>query len=222
MIYQAIIDFGKGAGPANRVWALWLILAVFGSALTLASFIKFISGIYLGRRKEELRDVREVNILMWLPMIVIALICIGFGVLATRFVVPTLIAPLVGEFQYDGVWNSGIVTALILVSLFIGFLIYLLGNMKNIRTTGMFAGGEDVEGVTDFSAVEYYKTIENIKILRFFYSRAEKGLFDIYENSKKLILGLNRFFSGCHSGELPLYAAWVFLGLIILALVIIL
>jgi len=222
MIYQGIIEFGKGTGPANRVWVVWLILTVFGSALTLASFIKFISGIYLGKRKDELRDVREVNILMWLPMIIIALICVGFGVFANRLVVPNLIMPLVGDFQYEGVWSSGTVTGLILVSLFIGFLIHLLGKIKNVRTTSMFAGGEDVEGVTDFSAVEFYKTIGDIKLLSFFYKRAEKGLFDIYDNSKKLILGLNKFFSTCHSGELPLYAAWVFLGLIILAVILIL
>jgi len=55
IIYQGIIDFGKSSGPANKVWIIWLVLAVFGSALTLASFIKFISGIFLGRRKEGLR-----------------------------------------------------------------------------------------------------------------------------------------------------------------------
>jgi formate hydrogenlyase subunit 3/multisubunit Na+/H+ antiporter MnhD subunit len=222
MIYQAIIDFGKGSGPANTVWVVWLILAIFGSALTLASFIKFISGIYLGRRKEGLENVREVNILMWLPMIIIAVVCIGFGIFATRFVVPALIKPLVGDFEYGGVWSSGIVTGLILVSLFIGFLIYLLGNIKNTRTTGIYAGGEDVEAVTDFSAVDFYKTISGFKLFSFFYKRAERGLFDLYDNSKRLVLGLNKFFSRCHSGELPLYAAWVFLGLIIIAVILIL
>ncbi len=54
MIYQAVIDFGHGALIANKLWILWLALAVLGSALTLASFIKFISGAFLGRLKEAL------------------------------------------------------------------------------------------------------------------------------------------------------------------------
>ena len=40
MIYQGIIDFGTGSGVANKLWVVWLGLAVLGSALTLASFIK--------------------------------------------------------------------------------------------------------------------------------------------------------------------------------------
>ena len=54
MIYQGIIDFGTGAGFANKLWMIWLGLAVLGSALTLASFIKFIGGIFLGRRNQNL------------------------------------------------------------------------------------------------------------------------------------------------------------------------
>jgi formate hydrogenlyase subunit 3/multisubunit Na+/H+ antiporter MnhD subunit len=221
IIYQGIIEFGKGAGPANKVWVVWLILAVFGSALTLASFIKFISGIYLGKRKPELKKVKEVSILMWLPQIIIALICVGFGITATRFVVPKLIAPLSGDFQYGGIWSSGTVTGLLIASLIIGFLIYVLGNIKNFRTTPIFAGGEDVEAVTDFSAVDYYKTISNIRILSFFYKKAERKIWDLYDNFRKLILGLNKVFSKCHSGALPLYAVWVFLGLIIIVVVLI-
>ncbi|HCI55579.1 MAG TPA: hypothetical protein DFI01_06605, partial [Bacteroidales bacterium] len=38
MIYQAIIDFGGGTGIPHKLWVLWLVLAVLGSAFTLASF----------------------------------------------------------------------------------------------------------------------------------------------------------------------------------------
>jgi hypothetical protein len=155
-------------------------------------------------------------------MIIIAIICIGFGVFATKYVVPKLIIPLVGEFEYGGVWSSGTVTGLIVASLFIGFLIYLVGNLKKFRTTGVYAGGEDIEGVADFSTVDYYKTISEFKIFAAFYRGAEKKLFDLYDNSKRIILGLNKFFSKCHSGELPLYVTWVFLGMIIIIAILIL
>ncbi len=222
IIYQGIIEFGKGTGPANKVWVVWLILAVFGSALTLASFIKFTSGIYLGKRKPELKGVKEVSILMWLPQIIIALICVGFGIAATRFVVPKLITPLSGDFQYEGIWSSGTVTGLIIVSLVIGFLIYLLGNIKKFRTAPIFAGGEDVEAVTDFSAIDYYKTISSLRIFSFFYRKAERKIWDLYDNFRKLVLGLNTVFSKSHTGALPLYAVWVFLGMIIIIVVLIL
>jgi NADH:ubiquinone oxidoreductase subunit 5 (subunit L)/multisubunit Na+/H+ antiporter MnhA subunit len=224
IIYQGIIEFGAGSGPANKVWVLWLILAIFGSALTLASFIKFISGAFLGKLKpvEGEEDLKEVSVLMWLPQCIIAVFCLAFGIFATRTVVPRLIVPMAGDFKYAGVWSSNIVTGLILLSLAIGFIIYLLGNIKKVRTTGIYAGGEDVEKTTDFSAVEFYKTIQGIKIFSFFYKNAEQKIFDLYDNSKRLVLGINKFFSRCHSGELPLYAVWVFLGMIIIAAVLIL
>ena len=105
MIYQGIIDFGSGNGIANKLWVVWLGLAVLGSALTLASFIKLIGGIFLGRRRSEFEGVREVSFLMWIPMIVLALCCIFFGVFATNFIVPKLFMPVSGAFQFRGFWN---------------------------------------------------------------------------------------------------------------------
>jgi formate hydrogenlyase subunit 3/multisubunit Na+/H+ antiporter MnhD subunit len=219
IIYQGIINFGKLSGPANRVWIIWLILAVFGSALTLASFIKFISGIYLGRTKKGLRAAREVSILMWLPEIILALICIGIGVFSTRFVVPNLIMPVTGEFQYEGVWGSGSITGLVIVSLVLGFIIYLLGNLKKIRHVEGFMGGETVQEEIDYSATDFYKTVSSFRLFSFFYKNAEEKRFDIYDNAKGLILNINAVFSKAHSGLLPLYALWVIFGLIVIVFV---
>jgi len=221
IIYQGIIEFGKGAGPANKVWIVWLIFTVFGSALTLASFIKFISGIYLGRLKNELKGVREVNILMWFPQIIIGFTCLGFGIFATKYVVPNLIMPLSGEFQYEGIWSSNIITALIIVTIILGFIIYLLGRVKRFRTTEGFMGGETVEEKIDFSSVEFYKTVGSFKPFAFFYRNAEKKNLDVYDNSKNVILNINKLLSMGHAGILPLYALWVILGLIIIVVILI-
>ncbi|MFW6138120.1 MAG: NADH-quinone oxidoreductase subunit L [Spirochaetota bacterium] len=219
MIYQGIIDFGKAAGPANKLWVVWLVLAVFGSALTLASFIKFISGIYLGRRRKEQESAKEVSVLMWLPQIIIALICVGFGVFAARAVVPSLISPMAGGIEYTGIWSSGTVTALIITSIAVGVVIYLVGNVAKSRTTEIFAGGERVEPEADFSAVDYYKTISDFGLFSGFYKRAEKKVFDIYDQSKNVVLDINHVFSKCHSGVLPVYLLWVILGLIVIVAV---
>jgi formate hydrogenlyase subunit 3/multisubunit Na+/H+ antiporter MnhD subunit len=222
IIYQGIIEFGKGVGPANKVWIVWLILAVFGSALTLASFIKLISGVYLGRQKQGLKAAHEVSILMWLPQIIIALICAAAGIVATRYVVPKFIVPLSGEFNYIGIWSSTSITVLVIVSIVLGFIIYLFGNFKKVRTAEGFIGGELLEEEKDFSSIEFYKTIQSFKPFSFFYRNAEKGKIDLYDNSKNLILGINKIFSKCHAGILPLYALWVILGLIIIAIVLLL
>ena len=219
MIYQGIIDFGQGgAGIASQLWIVWLALAVLGSALTLASFVKFISGIFLGRVKKEFENIREVNFLMWFPMILLALTCVGFGVFATNWVVPTLFEPYTGTIDFIGIWQSSSVSLLVLISIVLGVLIYLIGNVKNMRTADSFIGGELIREKTGYPVTEFYNTIRELKPLNRIYSIAEKRGFDIYNLSKQGFYGLNAIFSKMHSGVLTTYAIWIFAGLIILVL----
>ena len=46
MIYQGIIESARGGG---HLWVLWLVAAMFGSALTLASFMKVVHAVFLGQ-----------------------------------------------------------------------------------------------------------------------------------------------------------------------------
>jgi formate hydrogenlyase subunit 3/multisubunit Na+/H+ antiporter MnhD subunit len=221
MIYQGIIDFGNGTGLANKLWMVWLTLAVFGSALTLASFIKLITGLYLGRRRKEFEKVKEVSFLMWLPQIIIAIVCIGFGIFAAKLIIPNLIEPASGNFNYSGIWQSQSVSILILVSVVVGFLIYLYGNMKSHRVSDSFIGGEKLQEETNFSPLDFYQTIKNFKFLNFFYRKAEKKWFDIYDVFKRIILWFNKIFSDAHNGFLPRYVFWYIAGLLILLIILI-
>ena len=221
MIYQGIVDFGKGSGIANNLWFVWLGLAILGSALTLASFIKFITGVYLGRKREEYKSVKEVNPLMWIPPLFIALVCVFFGIFASKLIVPSLITTVSGDFDYIGLWSSGFVSILILVSVVIGYLIYLAGNIKNLRTKDSFLCGEKNHDEVNFGTGEFYKTISDFKILKWVYLKAEKKWFDVYDISKRLILFLNKTLSNAHTGFLPAYVLWYIAGLLIILIILI-
>jgi formate hydrogenlyase subunit 3/multisubunit Na+/H+ antiporter MnhD subunit len=221
LIYQGIIDFGKEAGVANQLWILWLGLAVLGSALTLASFIKFISGIFLGRKPDKMEGIREVSILMWLPTLILALTCTIFGILASQTIIPKMIDPLVGGFQYQGIWQSTTIAVLILVSIILGFVIYLAGNINKFRTEDSFIGGETFREEAGYSVTEFYKTIREYKLFSRIYDWAEQKWFDIYELSKKITLGFSHWLSLAHTGTLTLYAIWILAGLIIMFVVLI-
>lgn len=222
MIYQGIIDFGSGTGIANNLWIVWLALAVLGSALTLASFIKFIGGIFLGRKKDEFKNVKEVSIFMWLPLVILAAFCVGFGVFASSYVIPTLFYPITGTFSYIGIWQSESVSWLILISIVLGIIIYFIGNIKNYRTSDSFiGGGEQIAKKADFNAVEFYKTISEFKVFNYLYKKAEDKWFDIYDLSKRVVLWLSHLFSKTHNGILSNYAIWIFAGIIIMLLIMI-
>jgi len=221
MIYQGIIDFGQGTGISNQLWMVWLGLAVLGSALTLASFVKFTGGIFLGRQQKVSAKIKEVGPLMWVPMLILALLCIGFGIFASKVVVPHIFMPVSGAFEYTGFWDSSLVSIMVLVSIVLGLLIYFLGNIKNVRTSDSFVGGEKMQDETSFSTLEFYKSLQEFKWLDHLYQKAKDRYFDLYELSGKLISWLGGIFSRLHTGILHDYTLWVFAGLVILLLLLI-
>ena len=221
MIYQGIIEFGSGSGVANKLWVVWLGLAVLGSALTLASFIKLIGGIFLSRRKQEFEGIREVPVLMWIPQIILAIFCIFFGVFATNFVVPKLFMPVTGAFEFTGFWNSSFVSLLVLISIVLGVILYLSVNIKKFRTEDSFIGGEKMQDQTSYSTHEFYKTIGEFRLFSWIYKKAEERWFDIYYLTKQFVLWLSHQLSEAHTGVLPGYILWVVAGLIVMLLIMI-
>lgn len=221
MIYQGIIEFGTGPDFTNRLWILWLGLAVLGSALTLASFIKFAGGIFLGRVRSGAGKIKEVPALMWIPVVLLALACVLTGVFATGYVVPEFLMPSSGVFHLPGFWNSSLVSLLVLISLALGIIIYLATGIKKFRTDDSFIGGEKDQDETDYHAPEFYKTISEFRFFSWMYRKAGDRFFDIYDISKQFVLNISHMFSSAHTGVLPGYVIWACAGLIIMLLIMI-
>ncbi len=222
IIYQAIIEFGQGSGIANNLWIVWLVLAVIGSALTLASFIKFITGIFMGRRLDAFQNVKESNVLMQIPMITMALLCIIFGVFATNYVVPFLFEDIVGVTSYVGTWDSTIISSLIIVSVAVGIAIYAIGNMRNMRVEDSFIGGENIQENTGFEVSNFYNTVREFKPLDSIYDKAEHHKFDLFHVSRDGVLRFTDILKRVHSGILHTYTIWFVAGLIIMILILLL
>jgi len=220
MIYQAIIEFGTGSDLPQKLWIVWLGLTVLGSALTLASFMKFIGGIFLGKQSKGNSKTHEVSPLMYIPMLLLAAACISGGALATIYVIPEILAPVTGTFSYPGFWDPGIVSLLVLVSLLTGVAVYLMLNIRKFRKAETFIGGETFREKAGFPATEFYKSVNEFGIIDSAYKEASAKLFDIYNIISKFVNYLNKAFSAMHTGVLPLYIIWVFAGIILMLLVI--
>ncbi|HBZ20387.1 MAG TPA: hypothetical protein DEO60_04600, partial [Bacteroidales bacterium] len=178
-------------------------------------------GIFLSRVKEEYMYTKEVPVLMWIPLIILSLFCIVFGVLATNVIVPKLFMPVSGEFQFTGFWNSSLVSLMVLLSIALGIIVYLLTGLKKFRTEDNFIGGEKIQDETGYPTPEFYKTISELGFFSWLYKKAEKKWFDIYDLSKQLVLGLSHLLSEAHTGMLSGYIIWVCAGLIIMLLIMI-
>lgn len=225
MIYQGVIEMGSAhTGAASSFWPVWLVAAMFGSALTLASFVKLIHSTFLSRLPGELKDTKETSWLQWLPMLVLAGLCVFFGIF---YFVPVqkLIYPALGIATGVGVigtWQSGLATVLIIVGILLGLGILLVGGLmaKKVRIVPTWYCGEVQNNEQMIiPGTHFYKTVSSMGGLRQLYKGQEKGYFDLYDQAGRVGLALTAFLRWLHSGVLSIYLTWVTLGLLIILFV---
>ena len=225
MVYQGVIEMGTSStGNGSGLWPIWLVAAMFGSALTLASFVKLIHSMFLARLPKQLTSVKEVSPSMWIPMCILALLCVFFGI---RYDVPLkmLIYPALNiEFGtvIFGTWESTLATALIIVGIVIGMLILAVGWFsKKVRTVPTWYCGEVQDNdQMIIPGTHFYKTVSSMNGLRQMYNGQEKGHFDLYNQGGRLGLSVTGFLRWLHSGILPMYLTWVTLGLLVILFIV--
>jgi len=218
MIYQGLIQAGQNG---DSLWMVWLVAALFGSALTLASFMKLAHAVFLGSPSPETesRPVKEVGFGMAAPMVILAALCVVFGVFATRIPIPAFLAPVVPGIEFSGLWEPGTATVLILAGLAVGLCLYWLGNGIKVRRTDRFMGGEELPAGDRITGSQFYKTFRDLPGFRTAYARAEARVFDLYDQGARLALWIAGFLRRAHTGVLTMYMAWLVVGLVALLFV---
>ena len=231
MIYQGIITSGENGGLA---WVVWLAVAMLGSALTLASFVKVLHATFLCKPSIEIqqKEIREDSTSMILPLIVLAALCVVFGVFAFQVPLGRMIFPLVAV-DVPGVWWTGLATVLILLAVVVGLVLYLLtmrgGKLRRVRT---YIGGEQMQDVyisseqqetprhVEVTGVDFYNTVEQLPGLQKFYALTRARVFDIYDFLKRSSNYLIQMLRSLHTGILPSYLRWVVAGLVLVVWVV--
>ncbi|MFP4057043.1 MAG: NADH-quinone oxidoreductase subunit L [Candidatus Brocadiia bacterium] len=226
MVYQGVLATRVPLAPAL------LIAAVFGSALTLASFVKVIHSVFFGRMSEDVQSLspREAPGLMGLPMIVLAFLCLGFGVFAGT-TVELWIAPALSEVNaallapgqavaYDfGFWQATQATVLLLIGLALGLVLYLVGRVSKARVSRQFVGGE-LAGTDEYrvAGTGFYETVRQLPVLRGMFRDAEEEAYDVYHLGGRYGSTLVQALRGLHTGVLAVYVTWCVLGLAVVLL----
>ena len=220
MIYQGMLELAKNATPFQQIWLLvCLVLAVFGSALTLASFMKFIHAIFLGRRPEKLDNIEEAPANQWISTGILAVLCIVFGLWAMQIPIKHFILPIANEYGLPiphmlGYYNPTLIILLFGSVLLLGLLIYW--SSRKVRFDDIYLGGMEALEHFRVMGTEFYKEIRNMSPLKAIYNGAEKKYFDVYDVSSKCSFSITRFFKAIHNGQLQLYNLWIVLGVLIL------
>jgi NADH-quinone oxidoreductase subunit L len=143
---------------------IFYLAAVIGSFFTAASFLKLGHAAFLGKAREEHKNVREVPWSMLIPMIVIAAGCVVFGLwnaLPIHIIQPVLGKGLEGH-NFAGFPSNA---ALVIIT-----LVVLAGAVLN-HLYGVKAKGSGLKAVDH---------IHYAPGLSWLYAKAEKGEFDPY------------------------------------------
>jgi formate hydrogenlyase subunit 3/multisubunit Na+/H+ antiporter MnhD subunit len=221
MVYQGVIEMGsKQTSDAAQLWPVWLVAAMFGSALTLASFVKIIHSVFLSRLPDNLKDVKEASLLKTLPMLLLAGLCVFFGIFYS-YPLKHLIYPAL-NIQSDnvifGIWQSSIATYIILIGIILGIILLLIGVFaRKVRIVDTWSGGERQSNeAMSIPGTHFYKTVSSMGGLKQLYSGQEKGYFDLYNISGKLGLVLTGLLRWAHTGVISTYVLWMMVGVLIL------
>jgi formate hydrogenlyase subunit 3/multisubunit Na+/H+ antiporter MnhD subunit len=221
MVYQGVVQMGTtGTGTEAALWPLWLVAAMFGSALTLASFVKILHSVFLSRVPDRLQGTTEVPALQTFPMLVLASLCILFGVFYTvplnQFILPALGFPA-GAGIFVGTWNSLLATWLLLVGIAAGLgVLAVCAFRRKVRAVPTWTCGEiQPNDEMIIPGTHFYKTISSLGGLRQMFRGQESGYFDLYDQSGRVGLALTGILRWMHSGALPVYLTWVMLGLLL-------
>ncbi|MGA1980000.1 MAG: proton-conducting transporter membrane subunit [Sedimentisphaerales bacterium] len=206
-------------GAAMERHPIFYIAALLGSFLTAASFLKLGHSVYLGKRSQENENAKESTLLMLIPMIVIAAICVLFG-LYNRFAVSFFLEPVLeGQSFAEHGANTLLITltAIVLVGALIHHIIGAKINGGGVKAADHIHHAPVLSGIYDRAEKRYFDPYDiGLKIVNiasnilFFLDRAVDWLYDgasvwlAYTTSS----GIKRL----HTGNYSLYIIWSLLG----------
>ncbi|MBF0409333.1 MAG: NADH-quinone oxidoreductase subunit L [Candidatus Riflebacteria bacterium] len=175
LVYDGALEAGK----------IFYFGAIAGSFLTAASFLKLGHAVYFGKPGEETSKASEAPVLMLIPMITLASLCVYLG-LYNQFPITKIEhvlgeAKLAGKHFYGWPHSTALVVATV-IALVLAVINHIYGYFKSGKGIG---------------AVDH---IHHAPFLSDVYDLAEKKAFDPFEIGKKFINSMAMLLRAIDSG----------------------
>ncbi len=222
-------------GALETGYIVFAVAAWVGAIFTFASFLKAGHSVFYGERSKEVPAVKESQAPIVIPILVLALLCITFGVYnklpLTLLIQPILAGHVEGgepvDFTAHALSLANPVALISIACLVLAFLLHAYGYRKSGRKPYLAS-----------------EPVHNLPVVHKLYEMAEARMFDFYEQGVKFLKGLSMVlfkgvdrpidfvlekvvtaaggkFSGilkkAHNGHYANYLAWCLAGLIIVA-----
>jgi len=222
MIYQGLLNKTSTLSEGYQIWLLiCIVIAIFGSALTLASFLKFLHATFLGKKTEKYKDTKEAPFNQWFATGILSLLCLVFGVFAVVLPLKKLIFPLtettlLGKPEFIGLYEPVNLLLLFIIIFLVGMIIYATN--ARVRFDEVYVGGTPAFDKYRVSGTEFYNEVRNSPLLKAVYNFAERKYFDLYELFKNFTLWISEIFQKAHPGLLQLYLLYLLIGFMMIML----
>ncbi len=222
-------------GALETGYTVFAVAAWIGAIFTFASFLKAGHSVFFGERTREVPALRESPAAITLPILVLAGLCVLFGVY-NKLPLTLFIQPILGghveagahlDFTSHALDLFNPVALISIACLVAAFLIHRHGFLKGGRRAHLAS-----------------EPIHNLPGVRRLYDLAERRVFDPYEQGVKVLQGLSvvlfkavdrpidlvyekivtvtgakltGILKKAHNGHYANYLAWCLAGLIIIA-----
>ncbi|MBM3295411.1 MAG: NADH-quinone oxidoreductase subunit L, partial [Candidatus Aminicenantes bacterium] len=224
-------------GAVESGFLVFAVAAWVGAILTFASFLKAGHSVFFGPRTTEVPKLKESPAGIVLPILILALLCITFGVW-NKLPLENFIQPILAGHAEAGAHLDFTAHALSLGNVIAGISVACLVLALLLHVYGWKRSGQ--------KAYLASEPVHNAPGFKQMYAWAEKRFFDLYEQgvvflkalSKALFRGIDRpidafyekaataagraftaLFRAAHTGHYANYLAWCLGGLVVLVAV---
>ena len=219
LVYQGVLIAMAGSAYGYRLlYLLCLVSALFGSALTMASFMKYLHSVFLGKRPERLEETREGSASRVMAALATSGLCVVTGIIWRVFPGDLLTGAFPRSLSgLPGTYSSADLLSLVALVFMAGVFLYLV--YRRVRVDSAFIGGQVDSKKFRVSGVSFFNEIRVMWPLKRIYDAAEKKRIDLYEYLRSLTLTLSFPLRKVHTGNLAHYSTWIMLGLVVLLII---
>ncbi len=228
LVYQGTLSI-----PNHSLGMTMIVVAVFGSALTLASFVKVLYSAFLSAppkgARQDRQSVKE-DFFLATPMVILAVGCVVLGIAPGLAIdglsQPAVVGGAVGPLPVvadgvvslpQGLWSPSTVLILLGLAIGLGFVwVSIFG--RRIRVVRPFIGGEVPvlgDGRFRVPGTQLYETIRKLPVVGGLLDNGEAGAMDVYHWSGKHGGTLVELLRAQHTGLVSLYVTWCLIGLVV-------
>jgi len=215
-------------GGALESGKIFYVIAVVGAFFTMASFLKLGHAAFLGRSAKNYSHVKEASWVMLVPMIVIALGCVLFGVynpLPLNLIQQVLGDKMAGH-TYAGLphnWTLAVISVVVLLLAFFNHLYGVSKTKKGIGAVDHIHHAPVLSNIYGWAEKRYFDPYDIgmylVKIMaRIFWAidRSIDWFYDVFcvRTVTLLSTGSKRIFSGNH----PAFVGWSLIGILVVIL----